>query len=168
MTSPILHYIFPSKGICIGNNLDFYLVRYDDIGGIICRKVGDLSPGNAAPVFWTSKPMFMVSPFSAVEERIYDDRIHLEPQATDDCILHRHGLPDIETVSHILPINSSYDLAIPGLEGSEGDCHHGEGRIWQYKNGTFGFGFLRDRTIIDLKHIILDGSLLDTVNNGNQ
>ncbi|GKV20059.1 hypothetical protein SLEP1_g30232 [Rubroshorea leprosula] len=150
------------KGICSDMNLDFYIVRYDEIGGIICRKVGDLSSSYSAPVFWTSRPIFMESPFSAAEERIYDDRIHLEPLAAEDHNQHQHSLTDIEAVTRILCINSSYDIAIPGLAGREADCQHGEGRIWQYKNGTFGFGFLRDQFIIDLKHIIQGGSLLDT------
>ncbi|XWS21298.1 hypothetical protein CRYUN_Cryun30bG0043600 [Craigia yunnanensis] len=151
------------KGISADMNLDFYLVKYDEIGGIICQRVGHLSSSYTPLVFWTSEPMFMESPFSPEEEYIYDDRIHIRPLAAED---HSHSQPamtGIEMVSHILHINSSCNLIVPGLVGSAG-FQHGEGRIWQYTNGTFGFGFLHDHFVIDLKHVIQDGCLLDSVN----
>ncbi|EOY15703.1 hypothetical protein QUC31_000675 [Theobroma cacao] len=151
------------KGISGDMNLDFYLVKYDEIGGIICQRVGDLSSSYAPPVFWTSEPMFMESPFSLEEEHIYDDRIHLKPLAAEDRVHSQHAVTGIEMVSHILHINSSYNLTVPGLVGSTG-LQRGEGRIWQYRNGTFGFGFLQDHFIIDLNHISHDGFLLDSMN----
>lgn len=142
--------------------LNFYLVKYDEIGGIICQRIGDFSSSYAL-VFWTSEPMSMESPFSLEEERIYDDRIHFQPLAAEDQIHSQPAMTGIEMVSHILHINSSCNLMHPSLIGSAG-LQHGEGRIWQYMNGTFGFGFLRDHFIIDLKHIIQEGRLLDSVN----
>ena len=143
-------------------NLDFYLVKYDEIGGIIGRRVGDLS-SYTPPVFWTSEPMFMESPFSPEEEYIYDGRVHLQPLAAEDHCHSQPAVSGIEIVSHILHINSSCNLMVPGLVGSAG-FQHGEGRIWQYTNGTFGFGFLHDHFVIDLKHVIQDDCLLDSVN----
>ncbi|KAE8682800.1 F-box protein [Hibiscus syriacus] len=150
------------KGISGGRNLNFYLVKYDEIGGIICQRIGDFSSSYTL-VLWTSELTLMESPFSAAEENIYVDRIHLQPFASEDQV---HSLPtmtDIEMASHILHIKSSCNLILPSLVGSAG-LQHREGRIWQYINGTFGFGFLHDHFITDLKHVIEDGLLLDSVN----
>ncbi|PPR87715.1 hypothetical protein GOBAR_AA32984 [Gossypium barbadense] len=149
-------------GISGDMNLNFYLVKYDEIGGIICQRIGDFSSSYTL-VFWTSEPMSMESPFSLEEERIYDDRIHFQPVAAEDQIHSQPAMTGIEMVSHIQHINSSCNLMLPSLVGSAG-LQHGEGRIGQYMNGTFGFGFLRDHFIIDLKHIIQEGRLLDSVN----
>lgn len=146
------------KGICEDANLDFYLVVYDDIGGIACRRIGDSCKpfSSYAPVFWTSNTTFFESPFSSEEEYIYDTREHLLPPGG-----HHHLLcSEKEDVSRIMYINSSYDLVLPG---STVNPHQVEGRIWQYGDGTFGFGFLRDNHIIDLKHIAVDGCLLDAI-----
>ncbi|KAK1391555.1 F-box protein [Heracleum sosnowskyi] len=137
------------KGICDDMKLDFYLVAYDDIGGIACRRVEDSSKpfSGYAPVFWTSNTTFIESPFSPEEQHIYDSRTHFRlPEASD----HIHG---DEAVSRIMYINSSYDLVIPDLADTSVNPPQVEGRIWQYGNGTFGFGFLRDNHIVDLKHI---------------
>ncbi|XVF36433.1 hypothetical protein REPUB_Repub19eG0058000 [Reevesia pubescens] len=151
------------KGISGDMNLDFYLVKYDEIGGIICQRVGNWPSSYAPPVFWTSEPMFMKSPFSPEEEHLYDDRMHIQPPEAEDHVRSQPTVTGIEMVSHILHINSSYNLTVSGLVGSA-SLQHGEGRIWQYMNGTFGFGFLRDHFIIDLKHIIRDGCLQDSMN----
>lgn len=130
-------------------------MTYDDVGGVTCRRVGDSSElfSGYSPVFWTSNTTFLKSPFSIEVQDLYSSREHVAS-----------GWTDIErgAVSRILSINSSYELVLPGLAGS-GDPRNVEGRIWEYENGTFGFGFLRDNFIIDLKHIALDGRLLDTV-----
>lgn len=131
-------------------------MAYDDIGGIACRRIGDSCKpfSSYAPVFWTSNTTFFESPFSSEEESIYDTREHLLPP----------GHLETEAVSRILYINSSYDLVLPGLVGpTTVNPHQVEGRIWQYGDGTFGFGFLRDNHIIDLKHIAVDGCLLDAM-----
>lgn len=153
------------KGICDDMNLDFYLVSYDDIGGIACRKVGDSSHlfSEYSPVFWTSNTTFIESPFAPEEEYIYDSRIHLRPPEAVDSI---HGqLPWMENqvVSRILDVNSSYDLVIPNLAGASVNPRQVQGRIWLYENGTFGFGFLRNNYITDLKHIAQNGCILDTM-----
>jgi hypothetical protein len=55
-------------------------------------------------------------------------------------------------------------LFIPDASGGpDGNVRNVEGRVWEYDDSTFGFGFLRNDYIIDLKHIALDGQLLDSV-----
>ncbi|XP_059631152.1 F-box protein At3g12350-like [Cornus florida] len=151
------------KGICDDMNLDFYLVAYDDIGGIACRRVGDSSTpfSGYSPVFWTSNTKFIESPFSFEEENLYDSRKHLRSLAAADHIQRQTSWTENEAVSRILYINSSYDLVLPDLVGTS-NPRHVEGRIWQYRDGTFGFGFIRDNYIIDLKHIAQNGCLLDS------
>ncbi|KAF5942800.1 hypothetical protein HYC85_020442 [Camellia sinensis] len=150
-------------GICDDMNLDFYLVTYDDIGGIACRRVGDSSQpfSDYSPVFWTSNTTFIQSPFCPEEEYIYDSRMHLRPLASADPVHGQSSWMENEVVSRILDINSSYDLVIPNLAGASANPQQVEGRIWQYRDGTFGFGFLRNNYIIDLKHIAQNGCILD-------
>ncbi|XP_026390581.1 F-box protein At3g12350-like [Papaver somniferum] len=151
------------KGICDDMSLEFYLVAYDDIGGVTCRKVGDsVEPFSGySPVFWTSNTTFIESPLSCEEEYLYDSRIHLQPPIVNHICDHSPFIEN-EEVLRILNINSSYDLVIPDLAVSSVNPRQAEGRIWQYASGTFGFGFLRNNYIIDMKHIVLDGHLLDT------
>ncbi|XP_057776555.1 F-box protein At3g12350 [Salvia miltiorrhiza] len=157
------------KGICDDMSLDFYLVSYDDVGGIACRKVGDSYRPLTyhAPIFWTSSLTFFESPLSPEEDDIYHCRSHLRPAAEADESHDHISASDNGVVSHMLYINSSYDLVIPDLVGTTVNPRRVEGRIWQYRNGTFGFGFLRDNYIIDLKHIAVNGHLLDTVEPSN-
>lgn len=147
------------QGICDDMSLDFYLVSYDDIGGIACRKVGESSRPLSlhAPVFWSSSTTFIEPPLSPEEYHIYSNRMHLRPPAES------YDSGDNGAVSHMLLINSSYDLVIPDIAGPTTNPRQCEGRIWQYENGTFGFGFLRDNYIIDLKHIAKNGHLLDAI-----
>ena len=155
---------FILQGISDDMSMDFYLVVYDDIGGISCRRVRDSSErfSSNAPVFWTSNTTFLETPFSLEEELLYDCRIHVRPLPANDI---EELVPSIENkkISRILCVNSSYDLVLPDLAGSIPNPRNVEGRIWQYNNGTFGFGFLRDNFIIDLKHIARNGLILDTV-----
>uniref|UniRef100_A0A2P2PKW1 F-box protein n=1 Tax=Rhizophora mucronata TaxID=61149 RepID=A0A2P2PKW1_RHIMU len=152
------------KGICSDMKLEFYLVMYD-VAGISCRRVGDLSEhlSSYTPVFWTSDPTFIESPFTCEEENLYNSRVHLQPSAVAGHTDWKCSLLDDEVVSRIMHINSSYDLVIPGLEETSANPWHAEGRIWQYRNGTFGFGFLRDNYIVDLKHIAQNGCILNTM-----
>ncbi|KAK4277400.1 hypothetical protein QN277_015404 [Acacia crassicarpa] len=145
------------KGIGDDMSLAFYLVVYDDIGGVACRQVGnppEQFPSHA-PVFWTTNATFLESPFSPEEEFLYDTRIHLRPLEAANEIHQHFPLTENEVVNGILHINSSYELIIPDLAGTV-NPRSAEGRIWQYQNGTFGFGFLRDNFIVDLKHIAYD------------
>lgn len=145
------------QGLCKDTSLDFYLVAYDDIGGVACRRVGDsLKPlSGYAPVFWTSNATFIDSPLSHEEDYVYNTRMHLGPtgEIEDDIIEY--------SPSRIMYINSSYDLVIPDLTGTSANPRHVEGRVWQYVDGTFGFGVLRNNFIVDLKHIAQDDYLLD-------
>lgn len=139
-------------------NLDFYLITYDDVGGIACRKVGDASEpfSGYSPVFWTSNMPFLEHPFSKEEEDIYDGREHIQPLSTN-CI------GSARVISRVLCITCSYDLVVPDSSGSSVNHKNVEGRVWEYSTGTFGFGFLRNGHIVDLKHIAVNGCLLDTV-----
>ncbi|XP_015868849.3 F-box protein At3g12350 isoform X1 [Ziziphus jujuba] len=153
------------KGIYDDMNLGFYLVAYDDIGGIACRRIWN-SPERFAsygPVFWTSNTTFVESPFSVEEENLYDSRVHLQPLAEADSIDGIPPLAESNVVSRILFINSSFDLVIPHLSGTTANPQGVEGRIWQYGDGTFGFGFLRDNFIVDLRHVSKNGCLLDAI-----
>ncbi|KAL3514438.1 hypothetical protein ACH5RR_027155 [Cinchona calisaya] len=141
------------KGICDDMSLVFYMINYDE--GIACRRVDEL------PVFWTSNTTSVEPPFSAEEEYEYERRIHLRPPAEVDEHLR---CSDHGAVSRMLHMTSSYDLVIPGTTINPRQV---EGRIWQYRNGTFGFGFLRNNYVIDLKHIAQDGHILDTMEFSN-
>ncbi|KAL9682257.1 hypothetical protein QQ045_014052 [Rhodiola kirilowii] len=143
-------------------NLDFYLVAYEDIGGVACRRIGDsCTPFSSySPVFWTSNPTFMEPPLSPEEEYIYGSRIHLRPSMAENYSSGHSHLVSNEPVSRIMYINSSYDLVISNITTYSSQV---EGRIWQYRNGTFGFGFLRDSFIVDLKQITQDGRLVDVI-----
>nr|KYP57079.1 F-box protein At3g12350 family [Cajanus cajan] len=172
------------KGICDDMSLAFYLVVYDDIGGIACRRIGDPPEhfsvsGHAPPVFWTSNATFLESPFSPEEESLYDSRVHLQPLQPSNEILEQFPLLDGEVVNRmqqillsdnvvnrILHISSSYDLVVPDLAGTI-NPRSAEGRIWQYQNGTFGFGFLSDNFVVDMKHIIHNGCIVDAVNSSS-
>lgn len=151
------------KGFCDDTTLEFFLVSYDDIGGVACRRVAELcKPFSAyAPVFWTSNTTFIESPLSSEEENIYESRMHIRPldEADDPCEI----LPssDERVIMCMLCMNSSYDLVIPDLAGSTVNPRQAEGRIWQYENGTFGFGFLRDNYVIDLRCVAQNGQILE-------
>lgn len=140
--------------------LDFFLVAYDDVGGMSCRRVGEMGSQFScySPVFWTSNTAFIEPPFPQDEQDIYISRRHIRSVASSQCNI------ESEVVSRILCINSSYDLVILDLSGDSGSFRNVEGRIWEYEDKTFGFGFLRNNFIIDLKPIAMDGRILDTVN----
>ncbi|RRT85784.1 hypothetical protein B296_00007336 [Ensete ventricosum] len=146
-------------GISEDRVLEFYLVAYDDIGGITCRRVGDAWGQflGYSTIFWTSDTAFLESPFPREEQDLYGSREHIRPVASNWRSIKS------EVISRILHINSSCDLVIPSVSDSSSDPRNVDGRIWEYDDGTFGFGFLRNDYIIDLKHVTLNGSLLDTV-----
>ncbi|XP_055835555.1 F-box protein At3g12350 [Solanum dulcamara] len=151
------------KGFCDDMTLEFFLVSYDDIGGIACRRLVELcKPFSAyAPVFWTSNSTFIESPLSSEEENIYESRMHIRPLAEADDLCEILPSVDKRVILCMLCMNSSYDLVIPDLAGSTVNPRQAEGRIWQYENGTFGFGFLRDNYVIDLRCIAQDGQILE-------
>ncbi|WOG91901.1 hypothetical protein DCAR_0311156 [Daucus carota subsp. sativus] len=147
------------KGICDDMKLGLYLVAYDEIGGIACRRIEDSSKPFSGffPMFWTSNATFIESPLSPEEQYIYDSRTHIRPpEASSD---HIHG---DEAVSRILYIKLSCDLVIPDFADAYVNTQQVEGRIWQYGNGTFGFGFLRDGHIVDLKPITRNDNNIET------
>ncbi|KAK4781383.1 hypothetical protein SAY86_015485 [Trapa natans] len=150
------------KGIGDDAKLDFYLVTYNDIGGISCRRVGDSSAERISGcplVFWTSRSRYLKPPISTEESLTYESRVR---HGTDhyNCYLVED---EAVRVSGILSIYSSFDPSNPDLANNvPANPRVVEGRIWQYSDGTFGFGFLGDNFIIDLKHIARKGQLLQT------
>ncbi|KAL9257899.1 F-box protein-like protein [Drosera capensis] len=154
------------KGIFDDLSLDFCLVTYDDVGGMVCRRIGDSTKplSGSAPVFWTSDATFHEPPFSPEEEVLYSSRLHLGPLLETGSSIPGQFSSTESAVSRMMFINSSYDMILPGLAEVSANPRQAEGRIWLYKHGMFGFGFLRDNFVVDLKHIARDGCLLDAVN----
>ncbi|KAK4751466.1 hypothetical protein SAY87_004948 [Trapa incisa] len=144
------------KGIGADAKLDIYLVTYNESGGISCRRVGDSSVvralGRSLIVFYTLESSCIAPPFSPEELFRYESRIHHRvladysscPSAANDNSL---------VVSSILFCYSSFNQLAPDVdEGARENSHlRKKGRIWRYRDGTFGFGFLKDNLIIDLK-----------------
>uniref|UniRef100_A0A0E0MMW0 F-box domain-containing protein n=1 Tax=Oryza punctata TaxID=4537 RepID=A0A0E0MMW0_ORYPU len=146
-------------GISESRTLEFYLVTYDDIGGITCRQVSDTRGQNSGftPIFWTTNTTFLEQPFSEKELDHYSRREHI--QGVDS----NHAATENRAVSRILCINSSYDVVNLHLSAPLDDMRNVEGRIWLYEDRTFGFGFSGSNSIIDLKHVSSDGCILDAL-----
>uniref|UniRef100_A0A0D3HUY3 Uncharacterized protein n=1 Tax=Oryza barthii TaxID=65489 RepID=A0A0D3HUY3_9ORYZ len=146
-------------GISESRTLEFYLVTYDDIGGITCRQVSDTRGQNSGftPIFWTTNTTFLEQPFSEKELDHYIRREHIQGVDSD------HAATENRAISRILCINSSYDVVDHHLSAPLDDMRNVEGRIWLYDDGTFGFGFSGSNSIIDLKHVSSDGCILDAL-----
>uniref|UniRef100_A0A0D9XZR8 F-box domain-containing protein n=1 Tax=Leersia perrieri TaxID=77586 RepID=A0A0D9XZR8_9ORYZ len=147
------------KGISESRTLEFYLVTYDDIGGITCRQVSDTrgQTSGFTPIFWTINTTFIEQPFSEKELDHYSGREHIQGVNSD------HSGTENRAVSRILCIHSSYDVVDPHLSAPLDDMRNVEGRIWLYEDGTFGFGFAGSNSIIDLKHVSSNGCILDAL-----
>ncbi|VAI28814.1 unnamed protein product [Triticum turgidum subsp. durum] len=154
----MLTFIFLKQGVCENKTLEFYIISYDDIGGVTCRRVSENRGQNSgySPVFWTTDATFLEPPFS---ERELDRYSCLEHIGVVTC---GHTETWNKAVSRILCINSSFDLVHPHLLAPFDDTRNVEGRIWLYEDGTFGFGFTGSNSIIDLKHVSMDGCIIDT------
>ncbi|WVZ90362.1 hypothetical protein U9M48_036669 [Paspalum notatum var. saurae] len=146
------------KGICEDRTLEFYLVSYDDIGGVTCRRFSDTRSQNScySPVFWTTDTTFLEPPFSEKELDNYSSRDHIRGVASD------HAGTENRIISRILCINASYDVVDRHLSTPLENGRNVEGRIWLYEDGTFGFGFVGSHSIIDLRHVSSAGCILDT------
>ncbi|CAN6351845.1 unnamed protein product [Urochloa humidicola] len=146
------------KGICEDSTLEFYLVAYDDIGGITCRRFNDTRVQNSgySPVFWTTDSTFLEPPFSEQELDNYSNRYHIQGVTSN------HASTENRVISRILCINSSHDVVDPHLSTPLDDARSVEGRIWLYEDGTFGFGFVGSDSVIDLRHVSSAGCILDT------
>ncbi|KAL6842181.1 hypothetical protein ACP4OV_028160 [Aristida adscensionis] len=146
------------KGICEDRTLEFYLVTYDDIGGVTCRRFSDTRSQNSgySPVFWTTETTFLEPPFSEQELDNYSSRNHIIGVASNNT-----GTEN-RVISRILCINSSFNVVDPHLSTPLDDARNVEGRIWLYEDGTFGFGFVGTNSVIDLRHVSSAGCILDT------
>ncbi|XP_073136209.1 F-box protein At3g12350-like [Henckelia pumila] len=142
------------KGMGPDGSLNLYLVCYREEWNIIlCEKVEGSSTELEAYrdiVFTASYTAFIESPYSAEEESMYNSRVHLR-QAN------QAGHIDVisSDVLRIFYVHSDYN-PYPSENSDDAD-----GRIWIYADGTFGFGFLRDDCIVDLKPMTKNGCLLD-------
>ena len=154
----MLTFVFPKQGICENRTLEFYLVNYDDIGGVTCRRVSETKGHNSgySPLFWTTKATFLEPPFSEQELDRYSCCEHIRVVTSGHTETLNKG------VSRIMCINSSYDLVDPHPSAPLDDTRNLEGRIWLYEDGTFGFGFTGSYSIIDLSHVSLDGCIVGT------
>ncbi|PAN21143.1 hypothetical protein PAHAL_3G444900 [Panicum hallii] len=146
------------KGICEDRTLEFYLIAYDDIGGVTCRRFSDPRGQNSgySPVFWTTDTTFLEPPFSEQELDNYSSRYHIQGVTSN------HADAENRVISRILCINSSHDVVDPQLSTPLDDARSVEGRIWLYEDGTFGFGFVGTNSVIDLRHVSSAGCVLDT------
>ncbi|CAL5093383.1 unnamed protein product [Urochloa decumbens] len=146
------------KGICEDSTLEFYLVAYDDIGGVTCRRFNDTRGQNSgySPVFWTTDTTFLEPPFSEQELDNYSNRYHIQGVTSN------HASTENRVISRILCINSSHDVVDPHLSTPLDDARSVDGRIWLYEDGTFGFGFVGSDSVIDLRHASSAGCILDT------
>ncbi|KAM0900375.1 hypothetical protein ACQ4PT_020683 [Festuca glaucescens] len=146
------------KGICENRTLEFYLVTYDDIGGVTCRRVSETKGHNSgySPLFWTTDATFLEPPFSEQELDRYSCCEHIQVVTSGHTEMQSKG------VSRIMCINSSYNLVDSHPTAPLDDTRNLEGRIWLYEDGTFGFGFAGSNSIIDLRHVSLDGCIVDT------
>ncbi|KAL6622758.1 hypothetical protein ACP70R_032637 [Stipagrostis hirtigluma subsp. patula] len=144
------------KGICEDRTLEFYLVTYDDIGGVTCRRFGDTRSQNSgySPVFWTTDATFLEPPFSEQELDNYSSRSHISGVASN------HADSENRVISRILCISSSCNVVDPHLSTPLDEGRNVEGRIWLYEDGTFGFGFVGSNSIIDLRHVSAAGCIL--------
>ncbi|TVU50062.1 hypothetical protein EJB05_01417, partial [Eragrostis curvula] len=147
------------RGICENRTLEFYLVTYDDIGGVTCRRFSDTRGQNSgySPVFWTTDTTFLEPPFSEQELDNYSSRDHIRDVASN------HAGTENRVISRILCMNSSYDVVDPHLSTALDDTRNVEGRIWLYQDGTFGFGFVGSNSVIDLRNVSSAGCILDTL-----
>lgn len=143
------------KGICENRTMEFYVVTYDDIGGVTCRRVSETGGQSSgySPIFWTTDATFLAPPFSEQELDHYNCREHIRGVTSG------HEGTRNKVVSRILCINSSYDVVDPHLSAPLDDTRNVEGRIWLYEDGTFGFGFIGTNSVIDLRHVSLDGCI---------
>ncbi|XP_073126408.1 F-box protein At3g12350-like [Henckelia pumila] len=139
------------KGVSPNGSLNLYWVSYREvIDYILCENVGGSSKIESYEAFRALSTVFMESPYPPEEESRYSSRVHVRPPRaihSDD-----HDLWGIFYADSSCNSNPSY------LSGNMDDA---DGRIWVYTNGTFGFGFLRDDFIVDLKPVVKNGCLLD-------
>lgn len=149
----------------IGGNLQlgFYLVTYDDFGKIACQKVGESNRSSPTPVFWIATPTSQKLTFSPGEPQFFDSWTHL-PHLMSASHLQNHPLVENEVVCRVLPVNTHNDAALPNLDGPT-FAHFPitKRSIWQDGDGRPGFGLLSDSIVIDLRHVTLNGCLLDLV-----
>ncbi|XP_073047545.1 F-box protein At3g12350-like [Primulina eburnea] len=153
------------KGICPDRSLNLYLVSYREEWGLFyCKKVDGSCTLDTYrdTVFTASCSASIQYPFSTEEESTYNTRVHVRPRVEANQAGQNHATisSDHHNVLRIFYAHSGYN---PYPSSSSGNSDDIDGRIWLYADGTFGFGFLRDDCIVDMRPVIENGRLLDTM-----
>ncbi|XP_057832252.2 F-box protein At3g12350 isoform X2 [Cryptomeria japonica] len=152
------------KGISDSTGLEFILVSYNECGGIVCKRVGGYLQNISGydSVFWTADSTSSAGlNFSSKEEELYNCRTHIRPMNDIKTDINNCTQYDEVEVTRVLFINSDSAGFRHGISVSA--VSNKEGRLWQYANGKFGFGFLYSNSIIDFMHIGSSSHLLDVV-----
>ncbi|XP_073153014.1 F-box protein At3g12350-like [Henckelia pumila] len=152
------------KGIGRNKSLNFYIVTYTIyMGEFSCKMAGSSVTSQITDglVFSALMKPYIEPPFSSKERHMYDYRLHLRPAAGyhDD-----QPDPTSSDVVRIYYANMGPESRPPEEIGQAG------GRIWQYADGSFGFGSLKDHYIIHLKPMVLEDDthqLLDLISMGD-
>lgn len=132
-------------------------MSYDDKEGIVCRKVQDLAgTSKSGSVLWTSESTTRV--VMPADETFYNSCTHTRPLCSTAKPGETREVP-FEFCEEVIGILCTSSCDFQSLLGS----NNREGRIWQYANGTFGFGYLHSSLVIDFRALCSDGSLLDTI-----
>ncbi|XP_073134615.1 F-box protein At3g12350-like [Henckelia pumila] len=144
------------KGIGANRRLNLYLVSYhEEWEEISCEIVGSFFSTDPSPfrgmVISASITAFLESPFSYEEMNMYKSRSHLCSPARSD--------PASSDVLRIFYADSGLGPLVPNLSENPED---GDGRVWLYADGSFGFGFRRHDYILDLEPMVKNGHFLDT------
>ncbi|XP_073150251.1 F-box protein At3g12350-like [Henckelia pumila] len=154
------------KGIGPNESLNFYLVLYGKLNNfMICEAVvgnyftNQFDRQIAFLAFTTTA--FVESPtLGSEEEHTYNARTHLRPIANqarrDRATSFEDEALDVSRICFVLSLDQY--LAPGNQSGNMPD-----GRVWLYANGTFGFGYLRDDYIVDLRPIAKNGYVLDSI-----
>ncbi|XP_075516881.1 F-box protein At3g12350-like [Primulina tabacum] len=151
------------KGIGPKKSLNLYLVSYrEDRDYICCVVVGSDSTPRffCEPIFSTRTTAFAEFPLSFEEEHAYNTRPHLRPVAKSNQSGQDRATPFQDEDLDVSRMCYAFSPHYPYHRGS---FEHPDGRVWLYADGTFGFGFLRDDYIVDLKPVVKNGRLIDAI-----
>lgn len=148
------------KGYFDSVGLDFVLVSYDDKEGIVCRKVQDLDgTSKGGSVLWTSESTTRaVIPPCIAEEALYNSRIHTRPGCSVSRLREANEAP-FDYCKEVIGILCTSSCDIHSMFAS----NNREGRVWQYANGTFGFGSCQSSLVVDFRALCSEGFLLDAM-----
>ncbi|MCO5610135.1 hypothetical protein L7F22_064370 [Adiantum nelumboides] len=148
------------KGIFESVGLDFVLVSYDEKEGIVCRKVQDLDGiSKGGSVLWTSEctPKAAIASCLA-EEALYNSCTHTRPGCSVTRSREANEMP-FDFCKEVIGILCTSSCDSHSMFASS----FREGRVWQYANGTFGFGYCHSSLVVDFRALCSEGFLLDAI-----